>query len=98
MNLTNNIDSIPPCGIDCTQCPKYLREKNSCSGYPEGCRKCKTLYVCCVEKRGHEYCFQCSSYPCARFTKFAKSWEKLGQDLFSNQQKMKNHLKHNSSK
>ncbi|WP_339365318.1 hypothetical protein [Vallitalea maricola] len=37
----------------------YLREKNPCLGAEEHCkhRKCKGIYVCCKEKKNHNYCY-----------------------------------------
>jgi len=82
----------PPCGINCAQCPSYTRSKNPCVGFEAGCsqRKCKGIYVCCVEKKGLQYCYQCPTYPCSRFKKFAATWLKHGQDLYLNQEEIKN--------
>ena len=82
---------VPPCGIDCTGCPNYQREKNPCPGAEEHCkiRRCKGIYVCCTEKRGLTYCHECKTFPCSRFRKFAQSWQKLGQDLVENQEGIK---------
>lgn len=81
---------VPPCGIFCGGCPNYVREKDRCSGAESHChkRKCKGIYVCCVEKKGLEFCHQCPSFPCSRFKKFAQSWKKYGQDLLKNQQQL----------
>ncbi len=78
---------IPPCGIFCGGCPIYTREKNSCEGANKGCksRKCKGIYVCCIEIKGLEFCHQCKSYPCSRYRKFADRWQKYRQDLLRNQ-------------
>ncbi|WP_304942995.1 DUF3795 domain-containing protein [Vallitalea guaymasensis] len=82
---------IPPCGIYCGGCSRYLREKNPCLGAEEHCkhRKCKGIYVCCKEKKNHNYCYECKSFPCSRFKKFSESWMKLGQDLILNQYQLK---------
>jgi hypothetical protein len=82
---------VPPCGIFCGSCPLYTREKNPCKGAEVSCKtkKCKGFYVCCIEKKGLNYCFQCKSYPCSRFKKFAERWSKYGQDLFLNQEMIK---------
>jgi hypothetical protein len=48
-------------------------------------RKCKGIYVCCAERKGHRFCFECSTFPCSRFRKFAETWKKYGQDLVENQ-------------
>lgn len=81
---------IPPCGIYCGECPNYLREKNPCLGAEVHCknRKCKGIFVCCKEKKGLNFCFECKTFPCSRLKKFAGSWMKLGQDLINNQQEL----------
>ena len=86
-----NLDSVPPCGIYCATCPVFLRKKNPCLGGSIGCkaRKCKTIYVCCVEKKGLDFCYQCKSYPCSKYRKFAERWLKYGQDLLQNQEQLR---------
>lgn len=77
---------IPPCGIYCGGCSKYKNgKKNACDGAETGCRKCKTIYVCCVEKKGLDYCHECDAFPCSRFKKFAVAWEKYQENLIENQ-------------
>jgi hypothetical protein len=86
---------IPPCGIYCGSCPNFTREKNRCAGADQACksRKCKGIYVCCIEKKDLEFCYQCKSYPCARYRKFADTWKKYGQNLLDNQELIKNNGK-----
>ncbi|QUI22073.1 DUF3795 domain-containing protein [Vallitalea pronyensis] len=79
---------IPPCGIYCGGCYRYKSgKKNECLGAETHCktRKCKSIYMCCVEKKGLNYCYECNNFPCSRFKKFAESWKKYGQDLIENQ-------------
>ncbi len=82
---------IPPCGVYCGNCPKYLNGKKPCLGAEHHCRvrRCKGIYVCCIEKKGHDSCYECKSFPCSRFKKFSESWMKLGQDLIQNQKQLK---------
>jgi hypothetical protein len=82
---------VPPCGIYCGTCPNFIREKNKCLGAEIHCksRKCKGIYICCVEKKGLEFCHQCNSYPCSRLRKFSNTWLKYGQDLLNNQELIK---------
>ncbi|QOR34992.1 DUF3795 domain-containing protein [Clostridium sp. 'deep sea'] len=89
--MSDYVGYIPPCGIYCGTCANYIREKNSCAGATEHCRirKCKGIYVCCIEKKGLSYCYQCNIFPCSRFKKFASTWLKLGQDLINNQYLLK---------
>jgi hypothetical protein len=82
---------VPPCGIFCGGCPVYQRKRNGCAGAETRCRRrrCKGLYVCCVEKRGLRFCHECPIYPCARFRRFAAHWLKNGQCHFDNQRRLK---------
>jgi len=82
---------VPPCGIFCGGCPVYKRPRNGCAGAETRCkvRRCKGLYVCCVEKRGLRFCHECPIYPCARFRRFAAHWLKNGQCNFDNQSRLK---------
>ncbi len=82
---------VPPCGLFCGACPNFVREKNSCLGAEVHCkkRKCKGIYVCCIEKRGHDFCYECEIFPCSRLKRFAKTWEKYGQNVIENQRMIK---------
>jgi len=82
---------IPPCAIFCGECPYYIRERNPCPGAEIHCkaRKCKTIYVCCIEGKGLNYCYECGKFPCRNLRNFAEIWEKNGQDLIQNQKELK---------
>jgi hypothetical protein len=82
---------VPPCGIFCGGCPSYHKERSPCPGAEIRCRErqCKGIYVCCIEKRGHRFCFECDIFPCNRFKRFAETWRKYGQDLIDNQAQLK---------
>lgn len=80
--------TVPPCAIFCGACPKYIRDKQACLGAEKHCRKCKSIYICCREKKGLNYCYECKSFPCSRFKKFSASWLKIGQDLIKNHQQL----------
>ena len=84
-------DFIPPCGIFCGACPIFLREKKPCPGAAIHCRErqCKGIYVCCIETRGHRFCYECEIFPCSRLKKFAASWQQYGQDLIANQERLR---------
>ncbi len=86
---------VPPCGIFCGGCPVFVRDKNRCEGAEIGCkkRKCKGIYVCCIEKKGLDFCHQCKSYPCSKLKKFAERWLKYGQNLLENQEFIKEYGK-----
>ena len=73
MKEAERIKLIAPCGMNCSICMAYLREKNKCPG----CRgsdigkpvtrvKCK-IKTCEVFQNGEaRYCFECKKFPCAR--------------------------------
>lgn len=82
---------IPPCGVYCGSCPSYTRSRNACPGAEVHCRqrRCKSIYVCCVERKKLRFCHECRSYPCARFRRFAETWERCGQNLHWNQEQLR---------
>ena len=82
---------IPPCAVYCGGCPSFTRKTNPCAGAGVHCRqrRCKGIYVCCVERKKLRYCFECPSYPCARYKRFASTWIGCGQDLHANQEHLK---------
>lgn len=82
---------VPPCAVYCGGCPAFLRKKNPCGGAEVHCRqrRCKGIYVCCVERKGLSHCHECPSFPCARFRRFAATWKTCGQDLLANQAALK---------
>ncbi|MCS2304394.1 DUF3795 domain-containing protein [Bacteroides ovatus] len=66
---------------------RIQERKNPCKGAElnsSRCEKCKTFHLCCLEKE-ITHCFQCSSFPCARFKGFTKRWLKYGQNFIENQ-------------
>ncbi len=82
---------IPPCAIFCGACPRYIRDKDPCPGAGERCRerRCRGIYGCCVEKKGLRFCYECPTFPCSRFKKFATTWLRYGQDLIANQEALR---------
>lgn len=60
---------LAPCGMNCSACYAHLRKKNSCPGcrgqedsQPAYCRRCGIRD--CALRRGVDFCFECSSFPC----------------------------------
>ena len=52
------------CGLNCGLCPMFLG--NHCGGCGAGNQTC-AIARCSLEQGGIEYCYQCASYPCARY-------------------------------
>ena len=84
------IGEVPCCGIFCGNCPNYIRDENKYFGAESYCKKRKCgIYKCCIEKKKHNFCFQCKKFPYNKFKKFAETWQKLGQNLYDNQKVLK---------
>lgn len=62
------------CGLNCGLCPRYHTDGTSkcpgCGGEDFHLKHPTCAVITCSQKHeGVEYCFQCSSYPCARYQK-----------------------------
>lgn len=62
---------IAPCGMNCSLCHAYIRDKNVCPGcYGDDTLKAKScaqyrIKNCEIRKAGDfKYCFECPEYPC----------------------------------
>lgn len=91
---------IAPCGMNCSLCSAYLREKNRCPG----CRikfKDKSKYrTNCVikncvirKKKNLKYCSRrCEVYPCRRLKNLDKRYRtKYGMSMLENLQHIQEH-------
>ena len=96
MQASENIQLIAPCGINCSVCMAFLREKNKCPG----CRgpddnktisriKC-SIKICdkrYIVSQGATsiFCFECDGFPCARLKRLDKRYrEKYHTSLIGN--------------
>ena len=74
----SRIGLIAPCGMNCSICRAYLRDKKKCPG----CRGSdKEKSISCVRcqiknctKRSGKYCYSCVDYPCARLKHLDKRY------------------------
>jgi len=71
MEYSNN--PIAPCGLNCTICHAYLREKNTCPGcYSVDENRWISIARCTIRKsdtwKTNEsgFCYECEKYPCKR--------------------------------
>jgi hypothetical protein len=70
--LTKKYPTIGVCGLDCGLCPRYYTVGSSrcpgCGG-PDFLNKhpsCSFI-TCCVKKKNHEVCAECSEFQCSKF-------------------------------
>ena len=64
---------LAPCGINCSVCIAYLREKNKCLGCrinfinkPITRAQCKIKNCSELNKKNLKFCFKCNKFPCER--------------------------------
>ena len=81
MSSSNDISLIAPCGMNCSICVAYLRERNKCPG----CRgpddnktisrtSCKIKNCTTFLKDDVQFCFECEDFPCKRLKQLDKRY------------------------
>lgn len=73
---------IAPCGMNCSLCIGYLREKKPCSGCngnddlkPKHCVVCKIKNCELLKTTKPKYCFKCEKFPCTRLKQLDKRYK-----------------------
>jgi len=63
---------IAPCGLNCSLCRAYVRERNPCPGCrgadankSNACLTCAIRNCAELAAGGHRYCSSCEQFPCA---------------------------------
>jgi hypothetical protein len=92
-----NFSIIAPCGMNCSLCLAYQREKNHCPGCnsPEAkkqkhCENCSIKN--CIELKGkkEKFCYTCEKFPCTRLKQLDKRYRtRYGTSFIENLQKLK---------
>ena len=90
-NITNPT-LIAPCGINCSLCRAYARDRKACPGCqgedPSKSKACITCPIKNCEKmvKGKiEYCFDCDEFPCKRLAHLDKRYRiKYGTSVIDN--------------
>lgn len=64
--------TIGVCGLDCGLCPRYYTQGTSrcpgCGGPDFSTKRPSCSFItCCIKKKGHEVCAECSEFPCSKF-------------------------------
>lgn len=97
MTSLNKISLIAPCGMNCSVCMAYLREKNKCPG----CRgtdinkpitriKCKIKTCENFQEAKSKYCFQCEKFPCDNLKHLDKRYRtKYNMSMIENLENIK---------
>lgn len=79
--LQNKRDLIAPCGMNCSICSGYMREKNKCSGCrsvdgykPNYCQQCIIFNCDTINTNKSGFCYECEKYPCRRLRQLDKRY------------------------
>ena len=89
---------IAPCGMNCSICIGYLREKNKCPGCremenkPNYCKKCIIRNCDVLKKSKMKFCSdKCEKFPCRRLKDLDKRYRaKYGMSMLDNLNVIKN--------
>ncbi len=72
---------IAPCGMNCSICLGYLRDKNPCPGCrmdnglkPKYCYRCKIINCKFLANTESGFCYDCEKYPCTRLKQLDKRY------------------------
>ncbi len=89
-----HILEIAPCGMNCSLCIAYQREKNKCFGCngpdaykPNHCRVCRIRYCDkqVPNESGSSFCYSCNRFPCKRLKQLdARYRTKYGMSMIQN--------------
>lgn len=90
---------IAPCGMNCSLCLGYQREKNHCNGCrneenikykTKGSNHCIIKNCKLLKDTKSGFCFDCVKYPCTRLKQLDKRYRtKYGMSMLENQEYIK---------
>ena len=92
MGSSNKTALIAPCGMNCSVCMAYLRDKNKCSGCrataidkPVTRLECKIKNCELFQSPNSRFCFQCKKFPCERLKHLDQRYRaKYGMSMIEN--------------
>ena len=66
-DFERNNQYLSLCGLNCGLCPMFISKNCPGCGGGEGNQSCK-MARCSIEHGRIEYCFQCTDYPCEKYS------------------------------
>jgi hypothetical protein len=98
MTSLNKTSLIAPCGMNCSICMAYLREKNKCPGCqgadthkPVTRARCKIKNCEVFQKGKARFCFKCEKFPCDILSHLDKRYRtKYNMSMIKNLENIKN--------
>lgn len=90
---------IAPCGMNCTLCYAYQREKNKCGGcrndkstVANSCIRCVIRNCETIKENTSHFCYDCIRYPCRRLKELDKRYRgKYHMSMIDNLALIKSH-------
>ena len=87
---------IAPCGINCSLCRTYIRDRQPCVGCRGGennksvaCLTCSIMNCMKLAAGNHQYCFSCANFPCAELLHLDRRYRtKYGVSTIANLQRI----------
>ena len=88
---------IAPCGLNCSLCRAYIRERNPCPGcHGSEIKKSNACLTCAIKNceelaaGGHQFCSSCDKFPCAELLQLdARYKAKYGVSAIGNLEHIK---------
>ena len=88
---------IAPCGMNCSLCIAYQRDKNKChgcngvnDGKPIHCIKCRIKNCETISCNNSKLCYECDKFPCRRLRELDKRYStKYSMSMIDNLLKIK---------
>lgn len=72
---------IAPCGINCSLCQAYIRERRPCPGCRGGdsnksnsCLTCSIMNCMKLATGNYQFCFSCANFPCVELRKLDRRY------------------------
>lgn len=79
--MTDGLELIAPCGMNCGVCLGYLRDKNTCPGchgaeadMAAHCARCIIRNCEALKAAQSGFCYECPKYPCRRLKDLDKRY------------------------
>ena len=97
--MTDGLELIAPCGMNCGICLGYLRDKNRCPGChaddaekSRSCLRCIISHCEMLTATPSGFCFECPKYPCRRLKDLDKRYRtKYAMSMLENLEFIREH-------
>ncbi|MFC1564244.1 DUF3795 domain-containing protein [candidate division KSB1 bacterium] len=99
MKITIRTDLIAPCGLNCSVCRAYLRDRNKCPGCRESDENRPPSKVICkirtceeLKNNNLKYCYECADFPCKNINNLDKRYRtRYNLSVIDNLEKIEKH-------